>query len=270
MSTVAAYGRAALGVFKRDLLIYMSYRGRLPGQVIAVGFTISFAYYISRLVSSPEFPTPDDYFVFIVAGLITVRFLLFSFSALSNAIRQELVAGTFERMVTSPFGATAGVTSMFLFPFTLATVIGLLSVLFAAIAYGMPVDWSTLPLALPVAALIGLSVLPLTLLIAALVIAFKQAAAASRFVALGISVVSGFYFPVELLPGAVRWLADVQPFTAVVSLLRHVMVDAPLGEPVTLSIVKVLAFALVMLPLSLVGLHKVIEFGRRRATLIEY
>jgi ABC-2 type transport system permease protein len=257
-------------VFKRDFLIYVTYRGRLIGQLLAVVFTISFAYYISRLVSSPEFPTPDDYFVFVVAGLVTVRFLLFSFSTLSTAIRQELVAGTFERMLTSPFGATAGVTSMFFFPFALAAVVALFSVVFAAVAYQMPLDWSTLPLAVPVIALLGLSVLPLTLLIASLVIAFKQAAAGARFIALGISVVSGFYFPVELLPGAFRWLSDIQPFTSVVSLLRHVLIGAPLGEPLGLSMLKVLAFAIVMCPVSLVVLHKVIDLGRRRATIIEY
>ena len=46
--------------------------------------------------------------------------LVTSLSALPARVRQELVAGTFERIVLSPFGPVAGITAAVLFPMLLA------------------------------------------------------------------------------------------------------------------------------------------------------
>ncbi len=270
MTAVAAYGRATRAIFMRDLLIFLSYRGRLPGQLIGVAATVTLFYYVSRLVKTPEFPTPQDYFAFALVGIVVVRALALSFGGLVGTVRQELVAGTFERMATSPLGPIFGTAAMTLFPLTLSLFLGMATIGFAVVAFDVSLEWTTVPLALPVALLAAMTLVPFSLMITAAVVAFKQAGAAVRLFTVIITVVSGFLFPVSLLPGWIRWASDVQPFTPLIELLRHLLIGTPLQDPVTITLIKVLAFVAVLLPLALYLLHSAIEWGRRRATLTEY
>jgi len=270
VSSAPAYGRAVLAVLKRDLLIFVSYRARLLGQFLGAAAAVTLFFYVSRLVDTPQFPSPEDYFAFALIGVLFLRALVATLSGVVGMVRQELVAGTFERMVTSPLGPTAGTAAMMLFPFALALFLSVATLAFAAIVFGAPLEWSTVPLALPVAALVALALAPFCLLIAAAVLVLKQATAAVRFFIIAISVVAGFYFPVELLPGWISWASDVQPFTPAIDLLRHLLVDTPLQDPVSGLVLKVAAFTAVLLPLSVLAVSTAIDIGRRRATLIEY
>jgi ABC-2 type transport system permease protein len=269
VSAVAAYGSAGLAVLERDLRVFMTYRSRVVGQLLAVLITITLFYYVSRLVNVERFPSPDDYFAFAVVGIVILRSLLSSYSTFGANLRQELVAGTFERMATSPVGATVGIIALTLFPFTLSLITGALTIVLAAALFGVPLAWSTLPLAPLMAIVAVLAFAPFALLIGALGIAFKQTVGAAMFVIL-ITFVSGAVFPVDLLPGWIQWAADVQPFTPAVDVLRHLIIGTPLEEPLGSALLKIVGFVVVLFPLSVLAINRAIEYGRRRATLIEY
>jgi ABC-2 type transport system permease protein len=270
MSLVLRYGSAALGILGRDAAVFFSYRSRVFAQIASTLFTLLLFYYISRLVRVEMFPSPDDYFAFVAVGLVIFGVLMSSLAVGPATLRQELVAGTFERLVVSPFGAVAGVLAMLLFPFAYAIVQGVVSLALAVLLFGLPIEWPSAALALPVALLGALAFLPFAVLIAAAVVVLKQAMAASNFLVAGISVVAGLYFPVALLPGWIEWAAEVQPFTPAVDLLRHVLVGAPLRSSAWVEVGKLASFAAVLIPASVCVLHGAIRVGRRRATITEY
>lgn len=270
MTTVQGYVGGALAVARRDLLLFMSYRSRLVTHVLTVTFTLTLFYYLSRLISVRAFQSPDDYYAFVVVGLVIIQLLTSTLVSTSGALRQELVAGTFERLVLSPLGAVGGTVSLLLFPFLFSLVLGLLMVLLATVIFGLPLQWSTAPLSLPVSLLAFFAFAPFGILLAAVVLAFKQAAAGAGFVLAGISLVAGLYFPTELLPNWIEWTSEVQPFTPAVDLLRHLLVDAPLRESAWVDGVKLLGFGLVLLPLSVWVLARTLRWSRRHGTVIEY
>jgi ABC-2 type transport system permease protein len=261
---------AVIGVVRRDAVLFWSYRTRAVSQTLAVFFSLTVFYYVSKLVNVAEFPTAGAYFSFVTVGIITLAVLTATLTALPLAVRQELIAGTFERFVVSPTGAAAGVAAMLIFPMLSALVICSLQVVLAALVFPLDVNWSTAPLALPVALLGALSFAPFALLMAAAVITLKQVTGAVPFVTTALAFLGGFFFPVRLLPDGIEWLSEVQPFTPVLDLLRHVLVDTPLDDPAWQSVLKVAAFAAVLLPLSALVLHRAIAVCRRRGTLIEY
>jgi ABC-2 type transport system permease protein len=270
MTVAAAYASAALEVLRRDFLVFISYRARLLSQILAIFLTLALFYYISRLVTVSSFGSPDAYFAFVVVGLVIFRVLMSTFGAASVGIRQELVAGTFERTVVSPFGPVAGIASLLLFPLALAVMLSAAMLALATLIFGVQLEWSSLPLSIPLGLLATLAFAPFALVLAAGVLLFKQAAAGTGFLLTGIALISGFYFPVELLPGWISWMSEVQPFTPAVELLRHVLVGTPLEDPALLSVAKLAGFAAVFLPLSFWILAKAIQLGRRHATIIEY
>ena len=269
MSVAAGYTAAAWGVVKRDLLLFVSYRGRVVAHILTALFTITLFYYISRMIRISAFSTPDEYFAFVVVGLAILGALASTLTGAPMLIRQELVAGTFERLVISPFGALASLLSLLAFPLLLALFTGFVTLVLAALVYDLPLQ-ATAPIALPVAVLGALAFAPFGILLAAALLVLKQALAAGRFILAGITIIAGFYFPVALLPDWIEWASYVQPFTPAVDVLRHLLVDTPLREPLWAELAKLAGFALVLIPGSVLVLVLAVETSRRRGTIVEY
>jgi ABC-2 type transport system permease protein len=270
MSLAFAYVEGAVAMVKRDARLFVSYRFRFAGQILGVFFTVTLFYYISRLVKVGSFHTADAYFAYVVVGLVILEVLVSTISNLPGRVRQELVAGTFERVILSPFGAVAGVASMAVFPFLLALVSGAITITFAVVVFGMELRWATAPLSIPVALLGGLAFLPFGLLIAGAVIAVKQAESGVGFVVTFISLIGGFFFPVALLPDWLQWLSRVQPFTPTLQLLRNLLVGTPIAGSPSVYLLKIVLWAVVLLPPTAWALARSIRISQQRGTIIEY
>jgi ABC-2 type transport system permease protein len=270
MSRAAQYAGAAGGVFRRDLAIFLSYRMRFVTTLFATVVTLTLFFYVSRLVHSDRIGSPDDYYRFVVVGIVVVSLLTSTLSIPIATLRSELLAGTFERMVLSPFGAVRGIASLLLFPLALSFVTATVALAYATLAFALHLRWPEALAAIPVALLGALAFAPFGLLMTAAVVLFKQTNAGATFVITGVTLLAGVYFPVALLPAWIRWASDVQPFTPAVDLLRNLLVGTPLPDPALLDLAKLVAFPLVMLPLALLALERAVRRGRRRGTIIEY
>src|SRR5262249_53936295 len=165
---------ASLAIFRRDAQIFFSYRALALSQAFSAVFSVALFYYVSQLLSVRSFESQQDYFAFVVVGLVILA-VLQSTLVLSATVRAELVAGTFERVLLSPFGAVRGALAMMAFPIAEAIALGSLTLLVAAIFFGLPLHWQTVPLALPVAILAALAFSAIALLITAVMVVFKQA-----------------------------------------------------------------------------------------------
>jgi ABC-2 type transport system permease protein len=270
MTGAAAMLSGAGAIFKRDLLIFMSYRARPFSTLLSRAVSLVLFYYVSRLVTSKTVGSSDDYFAFVVVGLTIFGVLTSTLATPVATVRAELQAGTFERLVVSPFGAMRSIASLIAFPLALALVLGILSLGFAGLAFGLDLRWATVPLAIPVAALGALAFAPFGLAMTAAVVVFKQTNAGATVIITVISLLAGVYFPISLLPGWIRWASDVQPFTPAVDLLRNLLVGTPLHGSAVAELAKLVGFAVVTLPVGLLLLRTAVARSRARGTLIEY
>jgi ABC-2 type transport system permease protein len=261
---------AGVAVLRRDLQIRISYRIGFFTQWLGAFFSLTLFYYISRLVRVRPFSSADAYYAFAVVGLIILQVLNSTLHSPPGLLRQEMVAGTFERIVLSPFGPVSALASMLLFPFLNALINGLVMLGFASLVFGVSVQWSTASLVIPLAVIGGLAFAPFGLLLMAVVLLVKQAVSGTTWIVAGISLIAGLYFPVTLLPVWIRWAAEVQPFTSSVELLRYVLVGTPLRDPAWLDLARIGAFAVVLVPLAGLVLRLAVQISRKRGTIIEY
>lgn len=269
MSNAITAGHAFLAVMRRDLSVYLSYRTRLVSQVLTALFSLTLFYYVSRLVHVSGFGSHNDYFGFVVVGISLVS-VMYSCFSIPELVRQELIAGTFDRLLLSPFGAIRGVIAMTLFPMLYSFVLSAITLGLGCIIFGLHLHWVTVPLAIPVMLLALLAFLPFGILFAALTVVIKQGNVGTSWVIALLSIVGGLYFPVSLLPAWLQTIAKLQPFTAATDILRHLLVNSSLGEPPGASLLKLAGFASVLLPVSVFALARAIRFGQRRGTIIEY
>jgi ABC-2 type transport system permease protein len=269
MSSAKTSWLAFRAVLLRDLSVYLTYRTRLVSQALTAVFSLTLFYYVSRLVHVSGFANPASYFGFVVVGIALIS-VLYSCFSVAEIVRQELVAGTFDRLLLSPFGAIRSIVAMTLFPLLYSFAIAAITLGLGAGVFGLQLHWSTVPLAVPAMALALLAFMPFGLLFAALTVATKQGSVGTSWVIALISIVGGLYFPVSLLPGWVQTTAKLQPFTPATELLRHLLVGSPQTDSTADAAAKIALFAAVLLPLSLYALHHAIRIGQRRGTIIEY
>jgi ABC-2 type transport system permease protein len=269
MNDTVSAASAFLAVMRRDLHVYLSYRTRLVSQLLTALFSLTLFYYVSRLVHVSGFGSHDAYFGFVVVGLSLIS-VIYSCFSIPELVRQELIAGTFDRLLLSPFGAIRSIIAMALFPMAYAFVLSLITLGLGCVVFGLHLHWATAPLGLPVMLLVLLAFLPFGLLFAALTVVVKQGNVGTSWVVALLSIVGGLYFPVTLLPKWLQTLAKLQPFTAATDMLRHLLVNSPLGESQGTSLLKLVGFATVLLPVSLYALSSAIRFGQRHGTIIEY
>jgi ABC-2 type transport system permease protein len=255
-------------IFARDVRLYFSFRTAFGTQAASLVFTLALFYFVSRLVSVDRIGSPDDYFAYVAVGLVIVS-VLHSGLALATTLQRELVAGTFERLLLSPFGPALATIAMTIFPITRALLLAVWTLAVAAIVFGLHLHWSTAPLGLPLAGLCALAFAGVAVVIAAAVVAFKRAPGIG-FILAGIALVSGAYFPVGELPSWMRWMSEVQPFTPAVNLLRHVLVGLPLPDPAWEYVLKLVVFTVVAMPVAAFAIERAVGFSYRRGTLLEY
>jgi ABC-type polysaccharide/polyol phosphate export permease len=259
---------AAAAILRRDATVYFSYRWRLISQSVGVVFTLGVFYYISRLVRVSTLGSHTNYFAYVAIGIVILQVLQATLDT-PTTVRQELVAGTFERMVVSPFGAVACLLSLFLFPLLYSLIAMLVTLGIAAAVFGLDVHWATVPLALPVALVGSIAFASIGMFFAAMIVRFKQAPG-TAYVLAATSLVAGFYFPPSLLPWWLRWASEVQPFTPAVDLLRHLLVGQPLRYGAGEDLGKLIGFSSVLVPLGVLALAWAVDASRRTGTITEY
>ena len=270
MSVLRSQAAAAGAIVERDARLFLSYRMRPLGPLLGPITTVILFYYVSRLVDVEELGSSDGYFAYVVVGIATLDVLTAALGGTPAALRQELVAGTFERLAVSGFGALPAVLAMMAFPLLQGLLVAAVTVTFAAVAFGMPLAWPELLLAPPAAVLGALAFAPFGVLVIASMLAFKQTMAGVSVVLTGLSLFAGVYFPVSLLPEWTRWIADVQPLTPALELLRELISGVPSEGSPWGEAAKLAGFAAVGLPLALWLLARSLMFARRRGTITEY
>lgn len=270
MSALRMHAVAVGAIVERDLRLFLSYRLRPLTLLVAPAITVTLFYYISRLVKVDALGSSDGYFAYVVVGIVALDMLTSTVGVTPVTLRQELVAGTFERLVLSPFGPVRAVAAMMAFPLMQAFVIASATVVFAAAVFGMPVAWPDVLLCVPAAVLGALAFAPLGLFTVAAILVFKQALSGASIAITAMSIFAGVYFPVALLPDWSEWLSKVQPLTPALELLRHLIAGTPSVDPPLVDVVKLAGWAAVLLPASLWALTRAIGHSRRRGTIIEY
>jgi ABC-2 type transport system permease protein len=268
MTACLQYIDAMFATVRRDAAIYLSYRLRFASQMLALLFTLTIFFYVSKLVRTDAVGHRGDYYQFVVVGIMTLA-VLESALNVAQLVRMELMQGNFERFLISPFGPVAGAMSMAVFPIAFAMLFAGIMLALAAAFFGVPLHIAGIPVALLIAALGGVAFAAIGLLFVAGLLAYKSAMGATWVMA-ALGLLGGVYFPTRLFPGWVRWTTDVQPLSPAVDLLRHVLVGTPSLQPVWLELLKLVGFCAVLMPVAGVVLWQAVKLGRRRGTIMEY
>jgi ABC-2 type transport system permease protein len=259
---------------RRDWRIALSYRAVFVADLLGLATQVIVFFFIAKLVDPGTLPqyggTVPSYLAFVSVGIVvnlTAGVLLYQ---VADSLRTEQLTGTFEALLSTPTsGATLQLGSV---AYTLIIVPIRAAILLGAIALLFGLDLQLSGVA-PALALL-LCFLPFTwglgLVSAAFVVTFRRGGNATGIVVTLLGLISGAVFPIALLPGVLRTIAEWNPFAIAIEGVRDALIGGTGWGPAGLDMLRLVPLAAAGLALGVICFRLAVARERRRGTLGQY
>lgn len=247
--------RKILAFFRRDFAIARGYRTALLLEVVEALFGVATFYYLSRFVDSPSLsrglPGGSSYFAFALVGFAFFDYLGVSMSAFEASIEEARQNRTLEALLVSQTSVPVILIGSAAYPFFTLALRTCVYLGWGALLFGFAphsADWlgAIAVLLLSILAFAGLGILS-----ASYNVLFKRGNPA-KWIVLGVSgLVSGMMYPVSVLPHSLRLLARLIPVTYSLEGMRAALLAGAGWKELWPSLLGLLIFAAILIPLSL-------------------
>lgn len=236
-------------------------------ELLAAGFGLVTTWFLAKIV--PPASVPGGYFSFVVTGLVTAALLSAAVLVTARNVREQQQRGTLEALLGSGAGSLSLALGLTAYPSVSA---GYVVAIYAVVGsvFGLDLaspNWilAAIALALGAVAFAGLGVVG-----AALVIVVRRAAAAVGWIVAIAVFAGGQYFPVDVLPGWIRGLSLLSPFTWCLRIVRDALLE---GATVREALPELTALAVSAASAWVVGavaLTWALRYARRTGSLAQY
>ena len=275
--TVRAAGGLSWGkvwaFVKRGFLHASSYRlnflGTYVGGILSVVFFAVLAQFYGN-AQPAALAGYGDYFTFLLIGASFARFLSLGLRHFGRELEHDLAAGTIEPVMvtaTAPGLALLGPSLWILFEGVILLVVQLAM---GALFFHADFSRANWPAAAVLTLLTLLSLSGWGFLSAAFVLMFKRAEPLSWLVDVTLFMLAGVYFPIQVIPWALRVFAYLLPLSYALEGLRYALMRGQgLGELWGYALI-LLGFTVLLLPTGIWGFRVAIDRVRRGGGLGHY
>ena len=265
--------RVVAAFIRPDFRIHTSYRLSFVLQMSTIFFFLALYYFLAQIVDQEEFAASQDisgsYFDFAAVGLALLSILQVGLSSFSQKMREEQTTGTFEALMASPTSPSLVVLASALYDLLRSTVFAFVLLGTAVVLFGLQLDTDPASLSVAAAALVGCLALfaSLGVAVAACTVIFKQTAALAGMVVSGLALLSGVYFPTDVLPAALQKVAEILPFTWGLDVVRAALLGGNVDHA---QLAGLFGSAAVLLPIAVLGFTAAVRRARQTGTLAQY
>jgi len=259
----------AAAVLKKDILTSVRYRSGFFFNLISPALQLATFYYLARAVGPQFRPDGMPYVVFLIVGTGFYTFLVAGIHSFLQIIQDSQQTGTLEVLMTT---STTPPTLLLLS--TLSSFAGNLLQLVLYVGSGILLFAP----AANINALGGIAVLTLSLLIAAAVglfaaglqISIHKGSAVLWLLGSCAWLMAGTLFPVAALPGPVRFLSALLPFTHSLTGMRLAIFQSDSSVALFHELESLLLFSSVLLPASIFFFSWTVRRARQCGSLSFY
>lgn len=257
----------------RDYRLDVSYKLGFLFRVASAVLTVAIYYFIANVFDTTAAPYLNayggSYFAFVIVGVAFSDYMSIGMSAIADSVREGQTTGTLELMLLSPVRLLPTLFSSSLWSYVFATL-RVLVYIFVGILLGMDYGNANLPFAFLALLISVISFNALGLFAASVIILMKRGDPLGWALRISSLMLSGVYYPVDVLPGWLRTLGQLLPLTHSLELLRRSLL---LGEGFSQlggELLSLAALTAVLLPLGLLACHVAINIARVDGSLSHY
>ncbi|MHB1295241.1 MAG: ABC transporter permease [Anaerolineae bacterium] len=264
--------RTAAATIRRDILTQASYRLSFLTSIVSILFTVTLFFFISRVLGTVAAPIMEgqggDYFGFVLTGI--AFWGLISVNGLSSVVLSYQQSGVLEVFFLSPTPVLANIVMSTLWGHVWSLLQAGVYLLVGTLVFGAQLEWAKGPQVLVVVLALLLANGGLALANAAFSLVTKRNGPLSGILAMATTILSGVYYPVEVLPGALRGLSRLLPASHFYKALRMTMLEnASLGE-ILPQLGAMGLFTAVLLPLGLLAFRYAVHRAKIEGSLSQF
>jgi ABC-type polysaccharide/polyol phosphate export permease len=257
---------------RRDFLVAWSYRLSFVtdwASMIVQVIVFNFVSVIVKPDAVGEFGgTTPTYMEFVAVGIAISSFMAVGLGRVYSVIRQEQLQGTLESLLLTPTAYTTIQMGSVVYDLIYVPVRTFIFLGLTSLVFGTSFDWST---GLGPTLAILLAFIPfvwgLGVLAAAWTLTFKRGTGVIGIATTLITIGSGTYFPIDVLPTWAQNIFQYSPVTIALDAAREALLGSA-GWAETLPEVAILVpWAAVSLAVGVFAFRKALERERRRGTL---
>jgi ABC-2 type transport system permease protein len=256
---------------RRDFIVAWSYRLPFVGDWVGLALQAFMFYFVGLMVDPAKLPsfggTPTTYMEFVAVGIAISAFLTLALGRVAVGMQQEQFAGTLESLLmtpTSPATVQLGSVVYDLIYIPIRTAVFLVII---ALAFGLDFHANGLVPALVVLLVFIPFVWGLGVASAGATLTFRRG---SGLVGLGSTVLvlfSGAFYPLDVLPGWVATIAELNPITIAVDGMREPLLAGTGWEGVGTAVAILVPLAALSLTLGVYAFRAALQRERRQGTL---
>lgn len=259
---------------RRDWWIESSYRFAFFLQFIGIFFSVVMFYFISQLFgeSASQYLTRynADYFSFVLIGIAFSSYLSVGISGFSNSIRQAQTTGTLEAMLSTPARDGTIIFSSSLWQYVITTIRVLVYLIIGVLFMDVSFENANIPSALIIILLSIFAFSSIGIVAASFIMVLKRGDPITWIITSLSSLLGGVYYPVDLLPTMLQWLSFLIPITYTLDAMRLALLNGYTISQLQTQILALLAFCLILLPVSLISFRFAVKKAKTDGTLTHY
>lgn len=241
-------------IFHRDLAIARGYRSAFLFEILEAFFGVATIYYLSRFVESPQLsralPQGGSYFAFALIGLAFFDYLGVALNAFDASLEEARQNRTLEALLVTQTSLPVMLMGSVIYPFVLTSLRTVVYLAWGLLLFGFSprsANWAgaVLILLASILAFAGLGIFSTSY-----ILLFKRGNPA-KWILLGLSgLLGGMMYPVSILPGYLQAVARLIPITYALEGMRAALLGGATFHQLWPSIIALLIFAAILLPLS--------------------
>jgi ABC-2 type transport system permease protein len=256
-------------ILRRDLLTALRHRSGFVVTLVGLFTELAAFYYLSRAIGPGFRPDGVAYFPFLLVGTGLYTFFVMSAQAFLSAVQEAQQTGTLEVLMTTSTAPAELIILSAISAFG-GTLMNLVVYLFGGIAVFQAAVNANFLSCLVVLILSLALALAIGIFAATFQVAFQKGSALIWLIGSGLWLLSGATFPVQSLPQPLAMLARAVPFTYAIDAMRGALLEGRSITAMAPTLTALALFAVILLPLALLGLSVSLRRARQFGTLSFY
>ncbi|MCB8965493.1 MAG: ABC transporter permease [Chloroflexota bacterium] len=258
----------------RDFYTEISYRLGFLVSLSGIFFRAFIFYFLAQLVNDSAAPLltdyNGDYFAFILIGIAFGSYFGTGLTGFTTALRQAQTTGTLESLMMTPTPVPMIIVGSAAWSYTYTTFRVLVYLLIGVFFLGLNLSQANYWAALVVLLLSIIAFASIGIMAASLIMVIKRGDPIAALFGNLANLVGGVYYPIEILPNWLQWLAKLLPITYALRAMRLALLNGAGWAVLAPDLVALTIFCLILFPVSLIVFHFAVERARADGSLAQY
>ncbi len=254
---------------RRDLALELSYHFQLFLRAWTMVLAVVMFFFLGRLVGDAQELEGyrGGYFEFALAGLVVMGYSQACVNSFGQSIQREQSTGTLEILLSTATRLRTLMAGTLVVPLLFASVEAVLYFGLGWALSGLSFSLGALLLAVPLLLLTLGAFAAIGILSAAVIVLTKRGDPFSSLVLQASNLLAGAVFPIAVLPESLQLIARMVPAFYGLRGVREVLLAGGGLSEISSDLLALVAFNLVLVPLSLWALSRAVRIARITGTL---